>query len=471
MAILDLLGLIFWICMLVNCIQNRRLSDTQRIIWVLVIIFVPFLGAGLYLSIFNPHPRAPPTPQKQIPINEAEAEGVARPARGIEIARFEDFGVDKAAAAELEPFAGKTGEVGRLFPINKYFGKCHNLTHKLHGDLQLTLTRDSKGGLSGDIVISGELTGGGKTTGTIIGDIVKLTSYDPDTQMTINWQGKERNNDTIAGTYTVHFPPSPEGETAMQAGSWFATLVSYAFLDNPEPKREDAFSKKPLEQAPGHLTKPLQTAPPPSGNPPTDPIRQPSQSELRGIEPTVNKKGLDASVEFHRCLIETTTSMVLFFIGIIAPCMTMTPRMETPLGDIMFWINFFSGEGAPQTVSLLGGILHLLVSGDIFLGGLLILFSLAFPVYKLLMMFSICRHSLDAPDLISLSARANATKLAALGKWSMLDVFVIGLIVISFKTFPGGTSIDLEWGVYFFGASVLLSMHTASKIKHLLTIL
>jgi len=47
MSILYLLCLIFWIWMLVDCIQ-RRMDSTQKIIWVLVLLFLNVLGAIIY---------------------------------------------------------------------------------------------------------------------------------------------------------------------------------------------------------------------------------------------------------------------------------------------------------------------------------------------------------------------------------------------------------------------------------------
>jgi len=40
---------VFWIWMLVDCIKNTRLSDTEKIVWVLVIIFLHALGALIYM--------------------------------------------------------------------------------------------------------------------------------------------------------------------------------------------------------------------------------------------------------------------------------------------------------------------------------------------------------------------------------------------------------------------------------------
>jgi cytochrome c oxidase assembly factor CtaG len=45
---LVVLAFIFWIWMLVDCIKNERLDSTQRIVWVLVIVFLHALGALIY---------------------------------------------------------------------------------------------------------------------------------------------------------------------------------------------------------------------------------------------------------------------------------------------------------------------------------------------------------------------------------------------------------------------------------------
>ena len=45
---LGLLAFVFWIWMLIDAIKNPGLSSTERIVWVLVIIFLHFLGALIY---------------------------------------------------------------------------------------------------------------------------------------------------------------------------------------------------------------------------------------------------------------------------------------------------------------------------------------------------------------------------------------------------------------------------------------
>jgi uncharacterized RDD family membrane protein YckC len=51
LAPLALLLMVFWIWMLVDAIQNKGLSDGEKVGWVLAIVFLHFLGALLYFFI------------------------------------------------------------------------------------------------------------------------------------------------------------------------------------------------------------------------------------------------------------------------------------------------------------------------------------------------------------------------------------------------------------------------------------
>jgi len=42
---------VFWIWMLVDCLQNPRLQGTDKLVWVLVVLFLHVLGAALYYFI------------------------------------------------------------------------------------------------------------------------------------------------------------------------------------------------------------------------------------------------------------------------------------------------------------------------------------------------------------------------------------------------------------------------------------
>jgi Phospholipase_D-nuclease N-terminal len=53
----------FWIWMLISAIQNKGLTEGEKIAWVLVIVLLHFLGALLYLFIGHPKRHTPlPTP-------------------------------------------------------------------------------------------------------------------------------------------------------------------------------------------------------------------------------------------------------------------------------------------------------------------------------------------------------------------------------------------------------------------------
>ena len=48
----------FWLWMLVHAITNRGLSDVEKLIWVIVMIFTHFLGALIYFFVGRPKKNA-----------------------------------------------------------------------------------------------------------------------------------------------------------------------------------------------------------------------------------------------------------------------------------------------------------------------------------------------------------------------------------------------------------------------------
>ena len=48
-AIIGIAILAFWVWALVDAIKNPRLSDNERIIWIIVIVLTSWLGALIYL--------------------------------------------------------------------------------------------------------------------------------------------------------------------------------------------------------------------------------------------------------------------------------------------------------------------------------------------------------------------------------------------------------------------------------------
>ena len=52
-----LLYFIFWLWMLIDCLTSA-MPGTEKLIWTLVIIFIPLIGSILYCVIQRPNARA-----------------------------------------------------------------------------------------------------------------------------------------------------------------------------------------------------------------------------------------------------------------------------------------------------------------------------------------------------------------------------------------------------------------------------
>jgi hypothetical protein len=51
LVVMGLLLFAFWIWMLIDAIQNKGLTDGEKIGWVLAVLFLHFIGALLYFFI------------------------------------------------------------------------------------------------------------------------------------------------------------------------------------------------------------------------------------------------------------------------------------------------------------------------------------------------------------------------------------------------------------------------------------
>jgi hypothetical protein len=49
----------FWIWMLISVIQNKGLTDGEKVAWVLVVLFLHFIGAIIYFFIGHPKRKMP----------------------------------------------------------------------------------------------------------------------------------------------------------------------------------------------------------------------------------------------------------------------------------------------------------------------------------------------------------------------------------------------------------------------------
>ena len=110
-----------------------------------------------------------------------------------------------------------------------------------------------------------------------------------------------------------------------------------------------------------------------------------------------------------------------------------------------------------NSVSILSGLVVLWDDDQYFLFAVLLVFSVLFPAVKLL-------FGLWVWFMSGNPSRAAIARLESLAKWSMLDVFVIALVVAALNvTVISGVLIHA--GLYMFTASVILSKLALARIK------
>jgi len=114
-------------------------------------------------------------------------------------------------------------------------------------------------------------------------------------------------------------------------------------------------------------------------------------------------------------------------------------------------VTFDTIISAVETYSIYGGIESFWKDGNYILATIVFLFSIVFPVTKLLALSAILlRRGTHA-------ARHKAVEwLELLGKWSMLDVFIIGVFVGAIRL--GIAEATSRPGIYVFAAAIALSM-------------
>jgi uncharacterized membrane protein len=50
-AAFGLLCFLFWLWMLIDVITNTRIAGTEKIVWVIVVIFLPVVGSLIYFFV------------------------------------------------------------------------------------------------------------------------------------------------------------------------------------------------------------------------------------------------------------------------------------------------------------------------------------------------------------------------------------------------------------------------------------
>ena len=116
-----------------------------------------------------------------------------------------------------------------------------------------------------------------------------------------------------------------------------------------------------------------------------------------------------------------------------------------------------------DAISVVGGIATLFHEGEYFLFLVLTLFTLIFPCVKLGLLAIIWaerKHDLAR-------VRRWHGWVASLGKWSMLDVFVVAVLIVTMKA-AGLAKIEIGFGLYLFTFSVVATQLASAWIDRAL---
>lgn len=115
-----------------------------------------------------------------------------------------------------------------------------------------------------------------------------------------------------------------------------------------------------------------------------------------------------------------------------------------------------------NTFSVLSGTLELLKEGQVFLFVVITGFSVALPLLKILML----NRLLSPKEKDAAKLERYLHWMHVYGKWSMLDVFVVAVLVVAVKL-GAIASVEMRFGLYFFAAAVLLTMYVTARVVHL----
>lgn len=150
----------------------------------------------------------------------------------------------------------------------------------------------------------------------------------------------------------------------------------------------------------------------------------------------------------HQTLILALSSFISLIYGLVNPILMVTIHKNVDhLGDV---ILSFESKG------ILGSISKLFDTGENMVALTILVFSVIIPLLKIFtLIFVIVAKEFNFAHTI-------VKFFKILGKWSMIDVFVVAVFLVYFTGNQGDvTHAEIEVGLYFFLIYVLLSMVAA----------
>ena len=150
-------------------------------------------------------------------------------------------------------------------------------------------------------------------------------------------------------------------------------------------------------------------------------------------------------LESKALLVLLVVTAIMLAVGLSAPILTLE--------------KFFIID---NTFSIFSGLVQLLEEGRIFLFVIILLFSVVMPIIKLGVLFRLLGSTVGSSETLHRYLRL----MHQYGKWSMLDVFVVALLVVAVKL-GAVASVETHYGLYAFGTAVLLTMAITARVIYL----
>jgi len=136
---------------------------------------------------------------------------------------------------------------------------------------------------------------------------------------------------------------------------------------------------------------------------------------------------------------------ILFVTGIFTPMFTLTKFIVIK-----------------NSFSVFSGAVELLQNGQIVLFIVVFGFSIILPVLKIVLLFRL----LSLKPVQNLQINQLLKLMHEYGRWAMLDVMVVAVLIMTVKL-GAIASIKIHFGLYLFGAAVLLIMLITNRVVHL----
>ena len=115
-----------------------------------------------------------------------------------------------------------------------------------------------------------------------------------------------------------------------------------------------------------------------------------------------------------------------------------------------------------NTFSVLSGVTQLFNEGQIFLFIIITGFSIVFPLLKVVVLNILLSAKQDKAHKLDKYLRW----MHLYGKWSMLDVFVVAVMVVAVKL-GAVASVEMRYGLYLFAVAVILTMYITARVVSL----